>query len=229
MGDYQRVTVNDSVSGSHCGYSVGEVHTALKVDSFGFAKAFSVIGADTLPYFLIVFAVQKNKQLAVNKHYGIIQRIAAAFYHKNGVPRRAAIAASRDLYIYFSPIACRFAALAVAKQSSLARCHDAGYSEIGIITVSLFNYNTIVSFRLIFLIIYIKKTISYTNIAIFFTPIAFFAKVWYTVKKRGKKMSSLIYRQSGRDDYYKIWHTQEQNMFILIQAGIACTNAIFEG
>lgn len=33
-------------------------------------------------------------------------------------------------------------------------------------------------------------------------------------------MSSLIYRQSGRDDYYKIWHTQEQNMFILIQAGI---------
>jgi hypothetical protein len=95
--------------------------------------------------------------------------------------------------------------LAVAKQSSLARCHDAGYSEIGIITVSLFNYRTIVSFRLIFLIIYIKKTISYTNIAIFFTHIAFFSKVWYTVKKRGKKMSSLIYRQSGRDIMQMVW------------------------
>jgi hypothetical protein len=186
-GNDQPSVMNDTVPRADSNNVVKEIYLLFKCNALGFPKAFAVIKAYELPYFLIVFAVQKNKQLAVNKHYGIIQRIAAAFYHKNGVPRRAAIAASRDLYIYFSPIACRFAALAVAKQSSLARCHDAGYSEIGIITVSLFNYRTIVSFRLIFLIIYIKKTISYTNIAIFFTFIAFFAKVWYTVKKRGKK------------------------------------------
>ena len=33
-------------------------------------------------------------------------------------------------------------------------------------------------------------------------------------------MSSLIYKQVGRDNHYKIWHTPEQNMFILIQSGI---------
>lgn len=32
-------------------------------------------------------------------------------------------------------------------------------------------------------------------------------------------MSSLIYKQVGRDNHYKIWHTPEQNMFILIQSG----------
>lgn len=32
-------------------------------------------------------------------------------------------------------------------------------------------------------------------------------------------MSYLIYKQTGRDNNYKIWHTPEQNMFILIQSG----------
>ena len=32
-------------------------------------------------------------------------------------------------------------------------------------------------------------------------------------------MYNIIYRQSGRDDLYKIWHEPENNMFILIQSG----------
>lgn len=32
-------------------------------------------------------------------------------------------------------------------------------------------------------------------------------------------MSSLIYRQIGRDDHYKIWHTPEENMFIFVMSG----------